>query len=584
MKQSESQLLNDRIELDALTPAYRMAYKTTFVSLLAPAIVIMVMWPKIEHSLLIGWGLLVVLGLAIQFFLARSFLHKQIVYSDVYKWGWRLSAVYFYFGILWAVAVFLFYVDGEAEYQLFLLTLVVTFSMGTIVMGQHWFAMYYMYGPVTLAAVIIRLLMEGSVTYISLAIFLLLTGLGSVSSSRVLHNLVRSQMRLRYESDTLSKALKAKSEEALQATEEKSKFLATASHDLRQPLHALSLFTSVLNETVETPKVRRIAEQINSSVLALQNLFNALMDISRLDAGVLKEEKIAFDLKLILTRLTNDFELLAREKGLSLHWPDSSYIVYSDPLLLEQILRNYISNAIRYTEKGDIYIHCKEIKGEVEIQVVDSGIGIPIEEQQEIFKEFYQLGNPERDRNKGLGLGLAIVRRSAKLLGHPITLISEPGKGSIFGINVESAEANENEAELPVLKNESIILEKNNITIVVVDDEINICEGMKQLLETWGCEVITASSQDEMMHQLQVLNKIPDGIIADYRLRDNKTGIEAIHALHEKYNSDIPALIVTGDIAIEQLRDVTEHGFQVLQKPVAAAKLRAFTRSIQLRQ
>ena len=579
--QSESQSLNNKIELDALTPAYRMAHKTTFVSLLAPAIVIMVMWPKIEHLTLFGWGALVVLGLAIQYILAEAFLRKQILPDDVYKWGWRLSAVYFYFGILWAVAVFLFYVEGETEYQMFLLTLVVTFSMGTIVMGQHWFAMYYMYGPVTLAAVIVRLMMEGEATYIALAMFLLLTGLGSISSSRVLHNLVRSEMRSRYESESLAKALKIKSEEFNLANQAQSKFLAAASHDLRQPLYALTLFTSVLDETIQTPKVRGVVEQINASVKSLESLFNALLDISRLDAGVMKEEKTSFDLQPLFVRLANDFDLLAKEKGLSIAWPKSACCVYSDPLLLEQIIRNYISNAIRYSDKGEIKVLCDENNGEVNIQVVDNGIGIPHEEQKEIFTEFHQLGNPERDRNKGLGLGLAIVRRTAKLLNHSITLTSEPGKGSTFGIVVASGELNVSTINTAATEND---IATHDFTIVVIDDEASIREGMKSLLEAWGYEVITASDQDEVLSKLKQYNKTPNCIIADYRLRYNHTGIEVIHSLHAEYHSEIPALIVTGDIATEHLRDVSNHGFQVLHKPVASAKLRAFLRNIQLSQ
>lgn len=584
MSQSESYFFNDRIEFDALTPAYRMAHKTTFVSLLAPAIVIIVMWPKIDHSILLGWGLLVTLGLFIQYMLAESFLRKPAVYSDVYKWGWRLSAVYFYFGLLWASAVFLFYVEGETEYQLFLLTLIVTFSMGTIVMGQHWFAMYYMYGPVTLAAVIIRLLMEGSFPYIALAFFLLLTGLGSISSSRVLHDLLRSQMRLRYEGDALAEALHFKSEEAEQATQAKSKFLAAASHDLRQPLYALSLFTSVLDEYVKTPKVRNVVDKINLSVNALQELFNALMDISRLDSGVMKYEKRSFDLQSLFSRLANDFDPQAKDKGLSIIWPDFSYVVYSDSTLLEQILRNYISNALRYSETGEIRVHCEYVSDGINIQVVDTGIGIPNEEQENIFKEFHQLGNPERDRDNGLGLGLAIVCRTAKLLGHSISLTSEAGQGSTFGITVAPGKLNESTTEVPATFDISEAIDNNEITIVVIDDEAIIREGMKHLLQAWGCNVITVSTQVEMLTQLKQLNKIPDGIIADYHLGNNQTGIEAIQALKTEYEREIPAMIMTGDIDSEYVRDVNDSSFQLLQKPVAMAKLRAFIRNIQLRK
>ena len=571
MRKSTS--LNDRIELDALTPAYRMAHKTTFVSLLAPAIVIMVMWPKIDHATLLGWGMLVVIGLAIQYMLASSFLRKQIKYSDVYKWGWRLSAVYFYFGLLWAIAVFLFYVQGEAEYQLFLLTLVVTFSMGTIVMGQHWFAMYYMYGPITLAAVIVRLVMEGSYPYIALAVFLLLTGLGSISSSRVLHNLLRSQMRLRYEGDALAEALHFKSREALQATQAKSQFLAAASHDLRQPLHALSLFIDALKGSDTELERKNIFPRIELSLDALRKLFDALLDVSRLDAGVVKPDICHFDIAELLKTLSEEFSPSANEKKLKLKVYSRKLVVKTDRLLLERILRNLISNAIRFTESGGILLSARIREDKISLQVWDTGIGIPQESKDDVFVEFHQLHNTHRDRMQGLGLGLAIVKRLCELLDHPLELISKQNKGTVFNILMPIGDA-----ELMISADTSKITYSWDLTgrcIVVIDDERDILHAMDTLLSRWGCRVVIAESLQDAIDGLNKNKLTPDLILSDLRLKGDINGIEVINSLRNQFGLNIEGILITGETSPEQIKISKESSYKVLQKPVKPMILRS---------
>ncbi len=378
----------------------------------------------------------------------------------------------------------------------------------------------------------------------------------------------------------LRKAEQAR-QEADQANTSKSKFLAAASHDLRQPLHALSLFTSVLDGLAQSPKIRTVVDQINSSVDALQSLFNALLDISQLDAGVMKVEKVDFNLQPLFNKLSNDFDTLASQKGLHITWPTESYAVHSDPMLFEQILRNFISNALRYTEQGNITINCLMKDGLIRTEVTDTGIGIPEDEQEIIFEEFHQLNNVERDRSKGLGLGLAIVQRAAKLLEHTIDVVSQPGNGSTFSIEVRQAIMTEPPALSSNVVEEDIAPEVNTL-MVVIDDEKNIREATKSLFEQWNCDVVCAANMEDAIAQLKQLDRLPNGIISDYRLSDTQTGIEAIHAIFAAFNITIPALIVSGDIAIESLRNVNSSNFQMLHKPVATLKLRTFLRHVQL--
>jgi CheY-like chemotaxis protein/anti-sigma regulatory factor (Ser/Thr protein kinase) len=328
--------------------------------------------------------------------------------------------------------------------------------------------------------------------------------------------------------------------------------------------------------------VRKVVDQIKSSVNALQSLFNALLDISRLEAGVMKVDKGDFHLQPLLDKLANEYELLAAEKDLRLVISSCDFVAHSDASLIEQILRNYLSNAIRYTDQGEVSINCSATNDTVKIRVSDTGCGIPHNEQKAVFQEFHQLHNPERDRSKGLGLGLAIVQRSAKLLQHRIGLESEPGKGSTFWIDIDRGSAISNSAVTSTeTTTETSMQPAHKPFLVVIDDEVSVLDGTRQLLETWNCEVITAMDLSSALKQLEQHDQKPDAIIADYRLCDNQTGIEAITAIHAHYGTMIPALIVTGDIAAEPLREVSLSGFQVMHKPVAPAKLRAFIRHLQ---
>jgi len=391
---------------------------------------------------------------------------------------------------------------------------------------------------------------------------------------------VDESIRLRNENIELVKALRLGKADAEQANIAKSKFLAAASHDLRQPLHALMLFTSVLDESIQYPEVRKVVDQIRTSIDALQNLFNALLDVSRLDAGVIQVEKTDFFLQSLLDKLVNDFEPVASEKGLRISCPACPFAANSDLIQLEQILRNYLSNAIRYTVKGEIGITCVADSSNITINVFDTGPGISKNSQQAIFSEFYQLSNPERDRSKGLGLGLAIVQRISKLLEHPINVESTPGKGSIFSVSVPQAHnVEENITDTTDITQDTQHM--SNGLIIVIDDEASIREGMQSLLQRWGYEVICAADEVEVLNLLRQHGRTPDVIIADYRLREYKTGIETILAIHTEYGKYIPALIITGDTSADEIREVDNSGFQVLYKPVAPTKLRAFLRYVQ---
>jgi signal transduction histidine kinase/ActR/RegA family two-component response regulator len=368
--------------------------------------------------------------------------------------------------------------------------------------------------------------------------------------------------------------LEAEKERAEQANLAKSRFLAAASHDLRQPLHALGLFTAALSERLRSDEAPLLVDNIKRSVGALEGLLNALLDISKLDAGSVVPQFRDFSLAFLLAQLSSEYEPQARSKGLAWKCPSSDLVVHTDPALLETILRNLISNALRYTQRGAVRVECSREGDTVCIAVIDTGIGIAAEHQQEIFAEFVQLHNPERDRGKGLGLGLAIVDRLVQLLDHRLELESTTVSGSTFRLLLPLGQAVPANPVLP--KAEPTDDATTLLTVLVIDDESEVREAMRTLLETWGYPVCAVGSLSEALASLQ---HAPGAIIADYRLREERTGAEAIRTLRQTFGEDIPALIVTGDTAPERIRQARESGFAFLHKPVPPAKLRAFLRS-----
>ncbi len=356
------------------------------------------------------------------------------------------------------------------------------------------------------------------------------------------------------------------------ANQAKSRLFAAASHDLRQPMHALGLFIAQLRAKVASPDTLKIVEQAQASIEALGGLFDSMLDISKLDAGVLSPSVEDFPISMVLQRMENDFTPVAPKKGLKLRIVPSGLFVRSDPVLLERILLNLISNAVRYTSRGGILVGCRRRGSHVRIEVRDSGSGVPKELQQEIFQEFYQLANPERDRGKGLGLGLAIVQRLAALLECRIELISEPGKGSVFAVEVPIGEARPI-TEAPCLA-ESVVDNFAGAFVTIVDDDTLVQQGMSGLLTDWGCHVITAATSGEALVKLEEHDRLPDALICDYRL-PGESGIEAIERLHAGLSDDIPAALISGETAPELLREARASGYPLLHKPVQPAKVRA---------
>ena len=366
--------------------------------------------------------------------------------------------------------------------------------------------------------------------------------------------------------------LAAKKDQAERANAAKSRFFAAASHDLRQPMHALSLFVAALKARPLPPDAQQLADQIEASTGAMELMFNALLDISKLDAGVIEAQPQHFAIQPLLDSLTRQFGPVAAEKGLRLRVTASSAYLHSDPILIERILVNLVSNAVRYTETGGVLVGCRHHGGLLRLVVCDTGPGVPPDQQENIFQEFVQLDNPARDRDKGLGLGLAIVSRLGRLLGHRIQLDSTPGKGSAFSIEIPLGDPALVRPSAPPAPAPGVL--PADALVVLIDDETAILDGMVELFRNWKIDLVAVHDAAEARARLAELDRRPDVIVSDYRL-PGEDGLAVISGLRERYGAALPAVIISGDTAPETIQTITAAGLSVLHKPLRPAKLRA---------
>jgi signal transduction histidine kinase/CheY-like chemotaxis protein len=353
----------------------------------------------------------------------------------------------------------------------------------------------------------------------------------------------------------------------------KTRFLAAASHDLRQPLHALGLFVAQLNADTNRADRRRIVARIGTAVSVMNELFNALLDISKLDAGAVAAEITSFPIDPLLRKIENMFAAAARAKSLRLRVLPSAAWVRSDRVLLERILLNLVTNAVRYTERGGIIVGARRRGDALRLEIWDSGIGIPKDQQQNIFREFYQVGGT-REGGPGLGLGLAIVDRLCHLLDHRLELASTQGKGSRFSVTVPQAPAQIESAEIPHPLR-AVLQPFTGKFVVVIDDDRLVLDSVCGLLRSWGCEVSASTSSDAALASLLELDERPDLIISDHHFTHGENGIAVIERLRHAFDAPIPALLVTGDISVERRQEAEGGGYDLLQKPVPPLTLRA---------
>jgi signal transduction histidine kinase len=490
-----------------------------------------------------------------------------------------------FFGVQWAAGVFILWPTQQIELQMFLMFLTAGLSTGSLLsISVHLPAFFAYFLPCIGSLLVACLYVGGTLNYLiaaATASYLV----ACLHFVRTLSATFVNLMRSRFEVAALAENLKRQKELAEEANQSKSRFLAAASHDLRQPVHSLSLFVGALAEQPHSAEGQRLVSHLQTTVEALGNMFNALLNISKLDARTVQPEWATTDLRRLLQGICDAEEVVARDKGLALQLVAEPLWVLTDPGLLDRIVRNLVVNAVRYTDSGGVRVTARLRAGQVVLHVADSGRGIPADQQSAVFDEFVQLHNPERDRNQGLGLGLAIVRRLTALLGIGVRLRSRVGRGSVFTLTLGTSlpapvgGASEATSMAMVVRRERPSARPSGHgdgkLVIVVDDDNAIREGMSSLLRSWGYAVVTADGLTELQPVLATRPQVPHLVVCDLRLRHGETGIETVEYLRTQYNDDLPAILITGDTDPERLRLAQNSGLLLLHKPVAPEALKA---------
>jgi len=506
------------------------------------------------------------------------------------SWRNRYLAGVLTTGALWGISVWLFYPYGGNLERIALLLTVYSFCISAVPALATQFVAFVAFAALTFVPMILRIaLLPEHDGWTLAAILVLIFGI-TVMLGRSYQRSFARVVALKQRGLQLLGQLQVEKVAADQARREaetanraKTQFFAAASHDLRQPLHALGLFAEALRHRVGADaEVAHLVNSINSSVDALEGLFSELLDITKIDTGGVEARPEHFSVEAMFSRLKLHFEPTAFEKGLALRFRGAKHFGYADPLLLDRVVRNLLSNAIRYTNDGGVLVAARQRGDRLRFEVWDTGLGIRPHEQDRIFEEFYQVSNdaPQLDptQRKGLGLGLAIVRRLARVLDAPLRLRSVPGRGTMFSIEVPLGQRPK--PSEPTLSLRSAIgLTLDRRLIVIVEDDPAVLGGLEVLLKSWGADVLSfdtyvgAAEWAGAASARQLAR--PDLLIVDFRLESGHTGLEVIKAMREAFGSGLPAVIVTGSLMSNQEGEAHAHDFHLLLKPVVPTKLRA---------
>ena len=562
--------LDDKIRHEQVRLIYNQGPVLVFGATLCAVLVTLFLWRHVAHLPLLIWLSAVCVSTVLRIWVIRSYRRASVAVQHNRQWGryfWlgTLSA-----GLIWGVWPFLFYHLYTTEYLLLISTIFAGMVAVSAASASIFLPAFVSFSvPLILPLALTHVLsgIESMVlTGVLLIVFLIINGFLAARGS--LHH--KELIRARFENQELMERLETEKTIAQKAVIAKSRFLAAASHDLRQPLHAMGLFLSALRNREADTKQLTIIDDMTKSAQALNGLFNSLLDVSRLDAEIIEFNPTHVSVVELFDRLRAQFNHQAQEKNLTLIVDAKNCVLYSDSILLERILRNLLANAIQYTHRGRVILSCEaQDNGSGLISLTDTGIGIPDDELDEVFSEYYQLSNSERNRQKGLGLGLAIVKRLCELMAIPMRIRSELGQGTVFELDVP--EGDSALVEKPPTNAEPVSVAGRRV--LVIDDEPQVLQSMKHMLEDWGCQVLLAESARNALQIIALSDELPDLIFSDYRLANNLNGVDAVAAVRESLDADIPAIIVTGDTSPERLKEVSASDLQLLHKPVSADEL-----------
>ncbi len=597
-------------EVDHLRALFVQTPATLIGYLLGAGVITWLFWALAPSAQMLGWlGALAVLWFVRLAHYLRFLRNPRAENATLLRWrrSWRVLVLLQ--GSLWGVAGWMFWGLGTPYQRLALILVVYSYCVSSVQLLATQPKIFLGFITLVFAPAIVRIASDTTQPgHLQLAVIATILFCSTVLMVRTYGNALGLAISLKARTDELAGRLRQEmgtAEEARKAAEEarraaeaasqaKTQFFAAASHDLRQPLHAMGLFAEALRQKSRDPEVSSLVNSINESVDALEGLFGELLDITRIDTGGVDVHPAPVRMRELFARLRLHFEPIAFEKGLMLSFHGEQHVAQADPVLIERVLRNLVSNAIRYTEDGGVIVSCRLRGGtsgaegdkRLLLQVWDSGIGIPESALPRIFDEFYQVQSNkplEAHHRKGLGLGLSIVKRLASLMDSPVSVRSRPGHGTVFSLEVPLGRAPRTfttgisgpSTQTPL----GLTLEGR--LFLVVEDEVAVREGLVVLLQAWGARVVAFESIDLLRLWLKApAAEAPDLMLVDYRLQEGHTGIEALVAVRARFTAPgaerrIPAILITGSSLVGHEDEAMTHEYHLLIKPVLPGKLRA---------
>lgn len=551
----------------------RQNFPMTLVASLATALGTMwVMDGAVDPQALTAWlisHVLVVMGVYLS-------LRSMDPTTDPARWSaYKLMVCMAGMGLSWGGLGLVVMHWGNASSVVYAIGIISTVSSGALGLGAPLYRAYLTYLSCAIGSVLLAIALAGGpVLWPALFLVLVYFSLTCMQASTA-DTATRRSIALKLENQRLVGELRAESQRAQAAQQiaekadrDKSRFLAAASHDLRQPLHAMGLFLESLQRSPLNAHQQTVLDHAHAASSAAAEMLTTLLDYSRLEAGVVKVRPAAFAVQPLLTALEQEFGVQADNARLVYRTRETSLAAHADRSLVGLVMRNFISNALRYTTRGGVLIACRRRGQRVALEVWDTGIGIPQHQWDDIFQEFLQLDNPERDRRKGLGLGLAIVHRLVREMGTTVELHSKPGRGSVFRLWMDAWDGALEDEAAPLGDDHSLA----GLHVLAIDDDEAVLLGMQSLLQSWGCQCTVAGSGAEALKHLG--DDTPDLIITDFRLRHEETGKQVLQALRTHLGTAVPAIIMTGDTSPQRLRDAQSTSALLLHKPVSTGQLR----------
>ncbi len=574
--------LDRRTARHAIEFVYANLLDVSRVMMIYPIIICWIFWGDIDTWLNLLWGAASLSVYVARMLMTLAYRKQNEADDNPWKWGRLFTFSSLVSGLLWGVAPWLFYSPDAQTELVVLYVLIVGTAAGAVMISSYWLPGYLLYAIPAVSMMIACLVFNGDSNERVLAFMLTLFLFMLISVSRKSRDQAYNGIRLRFENLDLIERLNQEKSRAEDANRAKTKFLASANHDLRQPVHALSLLSFSLKEEIKSEKGSRIFTQLSQTVTNLNKLLESLLDLSQLEAGAVNVTPTRIQLYQLAEQLRSEFLSLSTSKRLTFKIHQSDGEINTDQTLLIRLLRNLLHNAVRYTDKGGVLLAFRKVGSCVRFEVWDTGIGIDAHQQAEIFREFYQVGNQSRNAEHGLGLGLSICQKLAELLGTSLSLKSIPGKGSVFRfdlplINTVASDVPQfintltDERKLESVGDEYPTLK--GLTALVIDDDLIGLSAVSGVLESFGMHTVLAQSKERAIELLSS-SKSTDLLISDFRLSENTDGIETVSKLRSVLaKPELPALILTGDTAPAVLTQIKDSGIPYLHKPVKPFEL-----------